>query len=391
MASYDQIAKNNWRYRISLGKNAETGKYEYISKTGFKRKSDAKHQAEMIERQLRNGEYIPPSSSTFKQVADEWLSQYAKDVKISSVRTREKAIHHAIERFNTKPIQTIKKHDYQRFVDDMSAQYSKNYVDSIVASTNMIFKYAYEMRLIKALPSESIKRPKKKVSVEELEDIEINKKFLEKDELFQFLEVAKYHHSPQNSFEVFTTLAYTGMRAGELLALKWSDIDFENNTISITKTYYNPNNNKKHYQILTPKTESSIGKISVDPHVIQLLKDYKVNVQDTWKNELYVDNNFVFTDVNGYPLVIKKLSTWIQAIMKKTDITNKHISTHSFRHTHCALLIEAGVHIKEIQERLRHKDINTTMNIYAKITNSYKKDASQKFSKLMENVSEELF
>lgn len=391
MASYDQIAKNNWRYRISLGKNAETGKYEYISKTGFKRKSDAKHQAEMIERQLRNGEYIPPSSSTFKQVADDWLSQYAKDVKISSVRTREKAIHHAIERFNTKPIQTIKKYDYQRFVDDMSAQYSKNYVDSIVASTNMIFKYAYDMRLIKVLPSESIKRPKKKVSVEELEDIEIHKKFLEKDELFQFLEVAKYHHSPQNSFEVFTTLAYTGMRAGELLALKWSDIDFENNTISITKTYYNPNNNKKHYQILTPKTESSIGKISVDPHVIQLLKDYKVNVQDTWKNELYVDNNFVFTDVNGYPLVIKKLSTWIQAIMKKTDITNKHISTHSFRHTHCALLIEAGVHIKEIQERLRHKDINTTMNIYAKITNSYKKDASQKFSKLMENVSKELF
>ena len=134
----------------------------------------------MIERQLRNGEYIPPSSSTFKQVADDWIKQYANDVKVSSVRAREKAIKHAIERFNTKPIQTIKKHDYQRFVDDMSAQYSKNYVDSIVASTNMIFKYANDMRLIKAMPSEGIKRPKKKVSVEELEDIEIHKKFLEK-------------------------------------------------------------------------------------------------------------------------------------------------------------------------------------------------------------------
>ena len=75
----------------------------------------------------------------------------------------------------------------------------------------------------------------------------------------------------------------------------------------------------------------------------------------------------MFTDVNGYPLVIKKLQLWIKAILKKTDITNKQISTHSFRHTHCALLIEAGVHIKEIQERLRHKDINTTMNIYAKL------------------------
>lgn len=389
MATYEKRG-NSWRYRISTGKNPTTGKYEYISKSGFKRKSDAKHHAEMVERQLRNGEYIAPSTSTFKQVADDWLKQYANDVKVSSVRAREKAIYHAIERFNTYPIQTIKKHDYQRFVDDMSAQYSKNYVDSIVASTNMIFKYAYDMKLIKVLPSEGIKRPKKKRTVEELEDTEIHKKFLEKDELFQFLEVAKNNHAPLNSFEVFTTLAYTGMRAGELLALKWSDIDFDNNTISITKTYYNPNNNKKKYQILTPKTESSIGKITVDANVMKMLHDYKINVQDNWKDELYVDNNFVFTDNNGYPLVIKKLSMWIQSIMSRTDI-NKNISTHSFRHTHCALLIEAGVHIKEIQERLRHKDINTTMNIYAKITNSYKKDASQKFSRLMENVSKELF
>ncbi|NHA36788.1 site-specific integrase [Staphylococcus schleiferi] len=390
MASYDQIAKNNWRYRISLGKNPQTGKYEYISKTGFKRKSDAKHQAEMIERQLRTGEYIAPSSSTFKQVAEDWLKQYANEVKISSVRVRQKAIYHAVQRFGIYPIQSIKKHDYQRFVDDMSAQYSKNYVDSILASTNMIFKYAYAMRLIKVLPNEGIKRSKKKVSVEELEDIEIHKKFLEKDELIEFLKVAKYNHSPKNSFEVFSTLAWTGLRAGELIALKWSDIDFDNNIISITKTYYNPNNNKKKYQILTPKTESSIGKISVDPNVVKMLRNYKINVQDTWKNELYVDNNFVFTDINGYPLVIKKLQLWIKSILKNTNI-NKNISTHSFRHTHCALLIEAGVHIKEIQERLRHKDINTTMNIYAKITNSYKKDASQKFSQLMENASKELF
>lgn len=54
----------------------------------------------------------------------------------------------------------IKKRDYQLFVDDMSNQYSKNYVDSIVASTNMIFKYAYDMKLIKVLPHEGIKRPK---------------------------------------------------------------------------------------------------------------------------------------------------------------------------------------------------------------------------------------
>ena len=219
MATYEKRG-NTWRYRISTGKNPTTGKYKYISKSGFKRKSDAKHHAEMVERQLRTGEYIAPSTSTFKQVADDWLKQYANDVKVSSVRAREKAIYHAIQRFGTYPIQSIKKRDYQRFVDDMSVQYSKNYVDSIVASTNMIFKYAYDMKLIKALPSEGIKRPKKKRTVEDLEDTEIHKKFLEKDELFEFLKVAKNHHSPQNSFEVFTTLAYTGVRARRIISIK---------------------------------------------------------------------------------------------------------------------------------------------------------------------------
>ncbi|WP_210129231.1 tyrosine-type recombinase/integrase [Staphylococcus sp. GDX8P66P] len=390
MASYDQLNNKLWRYRISLGKNPVTGKYEYISKTGFKRKSDAKNAAELVERQIRNGEYIAPSTHTFNFVADEWIKHYSRDAKVSSVRAREKAIYHAKELFGNRSIQTITKRDYQAFVDDISTRFSKNYVDSIVSSTNLIFKYAQDMKIISKLPTEGVKRTKYKPTVEDLEDNTIQQKFLEKDELYKFLKIAKEKHSPANSFELFTFLAYSGMRAGEVLALKWSDIDYEECTVSITKTYYNPNNNKKNYQILTPKTESSIGKISIDPNVIKLLQDYKVNVQDKWKNELYVDNDFIFTDNNGYPLVIKKLSQWIQSIMSQTNI-NKNITTHSFRHTHCALLIEAGVHIKEIQERLRHKDIQTTMNIYARITKSYKKDASQRFSNLMENVSKELF
>ena len=389
MANFEKRGKN-WRYRISLGKNPNTGKYEYISKSGFARKSDAKNHAEMVERQIRNGEYIAPSTHTFNYVADEWINHYSRNAKVSSVRAREKAIYHAKQQFGNRSIQTITKRDYQAFVDDISTRFSKNYVDSIVSSTNLIFKYALDMKIIAKSPIEGIKRTKFKPTVEDLEQNSLQQKFLEKDELFEFLSVAKNHHKPLNSFELFTFLAYSGMRAGEVLALKWSDIDYEECTVSITKTYYNPNNNKKNFQILTPKTESSIGKISIDPNVIKLLQDYKVNVQDKWKNELYVDNDFIFTDNNGYPLVIKKLSQWIQAIMLQTNI-DKNITTHSFRYTHCSLLIEAGVHIKEIQGRLRHKDINTTMNIYAKITESYKKDASQKFSKLMENVSNNLF
>ncbi|SUJ92169.1 mobile element-associated integrase, putative [Staphylococcus aureus] len=90
MASYEKRG-NTWRYRISLGKDAETGKYKYISNSGFKRKSDAKHHAEMVERQLRNGEYIAPSTSTFKQVADDWLKQYANEVKSKQCQSTQES------------------------------------------------------------------------------------------------------------------------------------------------------------------------------------------------------------------------------------------------------------------------------------------------------------
>jgi integrase len=71
--------------------------------------------------------------------------------------------------------------------------------------------------------------------------------------------------------------------------------------------------------------------------------------------------------------------------LKKAEI-EKNITPHSFRHTHTSLLIEAGIGIKEIQQRLGHTDINTTMNIYAHMTANMEEKASQQFSKLMKDL-----
>lgn len=76
----------------------------------------------------------------------------------------------------------------------------------------------------------------------------------------------------------------------------------------------------------------------------------------------------------------------LQRLLKKTNIT-KHITLHSFRHTHTSLLIEAGVDLKAIQHRVGHTDINTTMNIYAYMTKNMKEKASQAFSERMKGLS----
>ena len=74
----------------------------------------------------------------------------------------------------------------------------------------------------------------------------------------------------------FLLLAYTGIRAGELCALKWHDIDFEVMTISISKTYYNPTNNRKEYKLLTPETPATVRIIDIDQMVINELNQLKL-------------------------------------------------------------------------------------------------------------------
>lgn len=172
----------------------------------------------------------------------------------------------------------------------------------------------------------------------------------------------------------FATLAYTEVRLGEMLALKWSDLDFAKETLRITNTYFNPNNGKESYELLTPKIKKSIRTIMNDEDLISLFKAHK-REQTELKMKyrlVYNDQNFIFAENTGHPMVMKQVALRLQRLMKHMNI-KKHITPHSFRHTHTSLLIEAGAGIKEIQERLGHSDINTTMNIYAHMTKNIEK------------------
>lgn len=382
---------NKWAYRAYAGKDPITGKDKQASKSGFLTKKDAQLAAALFERQFHSGEFIEPSKLTFKEVCKDWLNHYlVQGAKESSHRARRIALEHAIEKFEVTPIQKINKKAYQDFIDKLSDDFSANYISSIHTSANMVFMYAYENKLIKEIPSKEVKLPKKKKTVADLEKESINEKFLEKEELEEFLLTAK-NEGLENDLLTFTMLAYTGLRIGELLALKWNDIDFTNKTLRVYKTYYNPTNNKLKYKLLTPKTDSSVRTISIDEILIELLRSHKEEQEKikTDNEPFYNDESFIFATNEGYPKTIKHISIRMQRLLKKTSI-EKNVTPHSFRHTHTSLLIEANVHIKEIQERLGHSDINTTMDIYAHMTKNIKKEASNKFSDLMKDLSNNL-
>lgn len=173
------------------------------------------------------------------------------------------------------------------------------------------------------------------------------------------------------------------MRKGELLALKWTDIDFENHEITVSKAISLDDTNKIYLKSTkTGKTRI----ISIDPATENILMQWKKQQMEDCmmlgfnaksKNQLVFSNKF-----NEYmqPSLTQK---WLNKIVENYKL--KKITTHGFRHTHCSLLFEAGVTIKEVQDRLGHTDVQTTMNIYAHVSKERKTSAIDKFAHYLAN------
>lgn len=394
MASFRQ-KNGSWEYIVSAGKNPVTKKYDKITKSGFRTKTEARHAARRVEEELKQGTYIKENRITFGELAAQWLGYYEKRVKVSSVRARSIAAKRLLDEWEHYPISDITLSMYQKHLDDLSVNFSPNYIDSIHTTGRMIFKYAEKHKFIRENPTTFFEKPR----ILKDKEVKSNNKldnFLEREELMGFLTLAK-NEGLRNDFVMFSTLAYSGFRIGELLALKESDINFKTNEITIEKTYYNPTNNKKEFTLLSPKTDGSNRTVELDPFVMGLIREQikLLKVEKMKSRKIYNDEGFIYVDAEGYPMPIKLVALRLQRLMKKlyegVEVEKrKHITPHSFRHTNISLMIESNVPIAEIQRRVGHTDINTTMNIYAHMTKQTKDQSANLFSKHLSNMTEKL-
>lgn len=132
---------------------------------------------------------------------------------------------------------------------------------------------------------------------------------------------------------------------------------------------------------MPPKTKSSNRTISIDPETISILKQWKKYQIDQYK--IMNINNFVFTDLEGNHLNIKRPRSTMIQIIKKHNL--RRIRLHDQRHTHASLCFEAGMDIKEVQYRLGHSNIKTTLNIYVHLTKTKEKQSFDKFATFMKS------
>lgn len=361
------------RYMLQayLGVDPFTGKQKRTTRRGFKTQKEAKKaERELLLSVEENGFTDRSSKPTFKEVADLWLESYETTVKPTTYQNTKNYLNAIIENhFKEIRIESVSVAMMQKIVIDLSKKYVA-YLSQL-SIINRVFKYAVHLDIIQTNPVDRIIRPKQQKPRKE-------KIALTKEELNQFLTLAK-KDARSVLYTAWYTLAYTGLRRGELLGLEWSDIDFENKTISVNKTLVTVNGS---LYTQSPKTKRSTRTISLDDSTIQVLKNWNLEQKKQFFKNGVKSKDIVITNIKGSYLDFAYFRDELKKFLSTHNL--KRFSVHSLRHTHASLLFEAGIEPKTISDRLGHSNIQTTLNMYTHLNDKQRSDVADRLLKFLE-------
>ena len=281
------------------------------------------------------------SSLTFSQLAEEYFEWYCQRRKQSSINTIKNMIYnHLLKEFGKMKIDKITPKHVMNYQNKIIHDYSAETLKKIHNVLSAIFNFASKFHGLKRNPAR----------IAGNFEIESNKRmnFWEFEEFKRFISVVD--ESIYIAF--FSTLYYSGARKGELLALTWEDVNFEEKTIDINKTSYN-----KH--ITKPKTKASNRIIMLPTIVMDLLKEIKNNAT----LEIPLKKDYVVFGEFYDSIATTTLARKYKIFLAVSGV--KKIVLHEFRHSHASYLINKGVSPLIVAQRLGHSNVATTLNTYS--------------------------
>ena len=330
-------------------KDEKTGKWfakfyytnwQGIKKQKWKRGFATKKEALGFERDFLEKQSANPDM-TFQNLYEIYMEDMAARLKQSTLLTKKAVLQtHILPFFGSKPINEIKASDVRRWQAKLMSSpnnYSQTYLKKINTELNSIINYAkrfYDLNTNPCGKAGTIGKAK----AEEMD-------YWTYDEYIAFREGVK---DKSLSYICFEVLYWTGMREGELLALSPADIDLDNKTISINRTYQRIEGKDV---FTSPKTRKSKRKIPIPDFLCQELSDY---IQSRYMLD---------ADERLFPITKSYLSHEMIRGCKNTGV--KKIRIHDIRHSHASLLINQGCDALMLADRLGHEKVSTTLNTYS--------------------------
>lgn len=364
-----QRKDGTWEARYSLGVDSR-GKQIRKSIYGKTRNEVSKKLTKILN-DINMNTYIDPSKITIK----EWIEAWLKDYKENSVSKKTyNSYKQQLDLYiiphlgyvylkDIRPEQVQATFNKMKGLSDRTIKYTKTIF-------NMCMKRAKINKLITDDPCEYVELPKGKPKG----DIKV---FTEEQQI-EFLNCIDGHQ-----YQVaFLMLISTGLRVGELLALTWDCVDFENNKINVNKTL-----SRVDGELFNPtKTETSNRVIPVLEDIMKFLKSHKAqqNITKLQVGKDYNPYNLVFTNIYGAPVSFSTFAKSLKRLLKDNGLPE--LSPHKLRHTFATRGLESGMDMKELQVLLGHSTMKLTSDTYTHVLDKQKEKAMNKTAHLYKNL-----
>jgi integrase len=326
-------------------------------------KSAVKDEIRKIENELERGTESFESKDTLEGYLGKWLETAKGTVSDRTLEDYQQLLRLYVQpALGRKKLSAIKPMDVQGVIESMkSRSLSPRTIQYTITVLRRALKEAVSVwHLITVNPARDVKLPKR---------VRAEMKTLSPESVQRFLaECAKCKHGLLFEFAIVT-----GMRPGEYLALRWSDVDLKGNNVNIQQTLVRHRKGGGfHFQ--PPKTAKSRRTIPIPVYLKRRLAEAKMR-QETGPLDL------VFANEEGKPLSLRNLQRrHFEKILERAGLD---ITTYALRHSCATLLMGAGENPKVVAERLGHSNIALTLDVYSHVLPSMQKSATEKLAKIL--------
>ncbi|MEW5763314.1 MAG: tyrosine-type recombinase/integrase [Bacillota bacterium] len=347
-------AKDSWTVVVELGRDPETGKrrQKWITVRGTKRDAEAVlAEAVAAANQGRFG--LAPSTLTVAALLAAWADASRRKWKPTTEAAHRAEMRIWSEVIGAVPVTKLTAADIERALAlfEKERGYAPKTCLRLFATLRCALRWAAKRKLIGTNPAEDVEPPavpRREVRV------------WTEEEAAAFLAAA----ARTEKFALFRVALATGMRLGELLALRWDDVDFDAGAIQVRRTMAD-RCMVGGVVFQEPKSAASVRRIPLDPGTVQVLREHKrkqaavrLKAGEAWQ-----DYGLVFCTKNGTPYTHSDVRRVMRSAAKKAGV--RRIRFHDIRHTHASLLLRRGVHPKVVAERLGHASVKTTLDTYS--------------------------
>lgn len=366
-----------WQGAVTTGRDPKTGKPKRVIFYGRTRQEVAEKLTKALS-EVQQGMFVEPGKLTLGKWLEMWLSEYAKPrLRPTTWESYERNVRcHIKPAIGNIPLKQLQPNHLQKLYNSLLASgradgtggLSPRSVRYVHAILHEALKQAVREYLIPRNPADVVVPPrqhKKEIKPLTTEQVQHLLASIQQDRLYA----------------AFLLEIGTGLRLGELLALRWEDVDLERGVIQIRQSIVRTKNG---LLLQAPKTDRSRRSIVLPEKVVKELRRWndRQAQEKLLLGQSYQDHGLVFCQKNGQWLEPTNFSKYFGKLLEQAGLP--HVRFHDLRHTHATQLLQLGIHVKVVQERLGHSTVTMTLDTYSHVLPGLQEDAAAKLNGVLE-------